>query len=68
MGATRSLFKYKCLRGHVTTKAFALGTRIDDYDEVTCPTCLKQGDMELAYIVFAGFTSDGAKSNGRPNS
>jgi hypothetical protein len=57
MGATRSLFKYKCVSGHVTTKVFALGTRINDYDETTCPECLKQGDVKPTYIVFAGFTS-----------
>jgi len=57
MGATRSLFKYKCEKGHLTTKTFPLGTRINDYDETTCKECLDQQEVKTAYIVFAGFTS-----------
>lgn len=52
MGATKSVFKYKCALGHVTTKLYPLGTRIDDYDETSCVECLRP-----AYIVFACFTS-----------
>jgi hypothetical protein len=57
MGATRSVFKYKCAAGHLMTKVLPLGTRVDDYDETTCKDCLDQGEVKPAYIVFAGFTS-----------
>jgi len=57
MGATRSVFKYKCEAGHLMTKSFPLGTRIDDYDETTCAVCLDKGEVKPMYIVFAGFTS-----------
>ena len=61
MGATRGLFKYKCEKGHVTTKSYPLGTRIDDYDETTCKECLGRGELKTAYIVFAGWTSEHKK-------
>jgi len=68
MGATRRRFIFKCAKGHITQKTFMLGTRIDDYDETTCEACLKNLEVRPAYIVFADFTSTGAKSNGGPNS
>ena len=64
MGATKRRFTFKCSKGHLTQKLFMLGTRIDDYDETTCVECLKSLEVRPAYIVFADFTSDGAKSNG----
>lgn len=61
MGKTRSLFLYKCVRGHLTEKTFPLGTRYDEYDETTCLKCLEQHDVKAAYLIYAKPTNTGAK-------
>ena len=52
MAKIRRCFSYKCEKGHVMTKWFPLGTRVDDFDEATCAQCLKTGDVGIAYVVF----------------
>jgi hypothetical protein len=64
MGATKRLFTYKCENGHVTEKVFPLGTRFDDYDETTCPECLKTLEVKPTYLVYATAISVGERRNG----
>lgn len=61
MGKIRSLFRYKCVNGHVTEKTFPLGTRYDDYDEMTCLKCWEHDELRVAYLIYAQPTSKGAK-------
>lgn len=63
MGKTRSLFIYKCARGHVTERTFPLRTKYDGEDETTCMTCLDSGDLNTAYLVWAEPTSVREKRN-----
>jgi hypothetical protein len=65
MGKTRSLFIYKCTRGHVTERTFPLGTKYDGEDETTCMPCLDSGDLNTAYLVWAEPTSAREKRNGK---
>jgi hypothetical protein len=66
MGATKRTFQYKCARGHIMEKVFPLGTRFDDYDETTCPECLKTLDVKPTYLISADTVSDGEQRNGKP--
>jgi len=65
MGATRRLFRYKCVKGHVTEMDFPLGTRFDDYDETPCEKCLKKSDVNPAYLISADAISVGEQRNGK---
>jgi hypothetical protein len=65
MGATRRLFRYKCVKGHVTEKSFPLGTRFDDYDEIPCPECIKKSAVQTAYLISADAGSVGEQRNGK---
>lgn len=68
MAATRRRFTFKCELGHLTEKYFMLGTRIDDYDETTCETCLKDLFVRPAYIVRVDFCSTEEQKNARRHS
>jgi hypothetical protein len=61
MGTTRRRFIYKCEQGHLTTKIFPLGTRLDDEDETTCLECLKVSEVKATYLISADAFSAGAK-------
>jgi hypothetical protein len=68
MGATRSIFKYKCEKGHLSEKTFPLGTRHDDYDETTCAECLHHNEVNFAYLIFATATSAKEQKHGHSGS
>jgi hypothetical protein len=55
MAGRKQLFKYKCSRDHITTEWFLPGTRLADYDEISCVECAKTGDVQPAYVVSIEF-------------
>lgn len=63
MAKTMRRFLYKCVKGHVTSKLFPLGTRLDDYDETTCLKCLDNSEVKAAYLISA---DAGESRSGKP--
>jgi len=47
------VFEFKCARGHLTEKVYPPGTSYDKHAQISCPTCLKNYDLEVAYLTFA---------------
>jgi len=68
MATTRRRFTFKCELGHITEKFFMLGTRINDYDETTCETCLKDLFVRPAYVVSVDTCSVAEQNHERQSS
>jgi len=68
MATTRRRFRFKCELGHITEKFFMLGTDIDDYDETTCETCLKDLFVRPAYLIYVDTCSVAEQKHVREHS
>ena len=53
MGATRTVFEFKCPKGHRSEERYPPGTSYETHGHILCPECLKADVVNRAYLIFA---------------